>query len=127
MDSSLGSRTMGRMLERSAAADVLTGAVENTLAFNPLIGLRAQDVGKAAAALVRALAVSPRDATEVLGDCAKELGQVLAGTSQAMPDAKDRRFADPAWKSNFLFRRLMQAHSVLQKGLDRLVDHSSLE
>jgi len=102
-------------------------AVESTLAFNPLVGIRARDVGKSALALLRALALPPKDALQIAGGSVKELREVLAGTSGVMPDAKDRRFADPAWKTNFLLKRLMQIHGVTEKALERLIERSSLD
>ena len=115
------------MVARSEITDLVADAVENTLAFNPLVGIRARDVAMSAVALLSAAARTPIEASRFLRDYLHDLRDVLAGTSDAMPAAKDRRFADPAWKSNFLLRRLMQVHGVTQKDLDRLIDRSSLD
>jgi len=105
----------------------LAGAAESTLVFNPLIGLRGRDVATAAGSLIRAVVMSPRAAIKSIRWGVKELRTVVAGASEAAPDPKDRRFADPAWRSNFLSRRLMQAHCVTQKGLAGFIDRSSLD
>ncbi|HWE25393.1 MAG TPA: alpha/beta fold hydrolase [Myxococcales bacterium] len=106
---------------------LVADAVENTLAFNPLIGLRPRDAAAAALALVRALAGSPREAAALFRAYLKEIGDVVRGDSRILPDAKDRRFGDPAWQSNPFCKRLMQAHGVTQKALSQLVERSSLD
>jgi len=80
--------------------EVIADAADGALAFNPLIGLRGRDVAAAAAALLDAVVKSPKEATGSLGAYVKDLRKVVAGTSDAMPDPKDRRFTDPAWRSN---------------------------
>jgi polyhydroxyalkanoate synthase len=97
------------------------------LAFNPLIGLRARDVATAAGALLKGAASSPRQAVASAGAYLKDLRDVAAGASEAMPDPKDRRFADPAWRSNPLCRRLMQTHRLTEQSLHRFIDRSSLD
>src|SRR5260370_28941680 len=106
---------------------MLADAADGALAFNPLIGLRGRDVAAAAGALLDAVVKSPKEATAFLGAYAKDLGKVVVGASDAMPDPKDRRLADPAWRSNFLCKRLMQAHCVTQESLARFSDRSSLD
>ena len=123
---------MGKLLERKIAprdelSDLVVEAIEHTLAFNPLIGIRGQDVALAALALARAMALPPKDMGMMAGEYLSELRVVADGTSEAMPDPKDRRFTDPAWKSNFLFRRLLQLHGATQKSLAKVIDRSSLD
>jgi polyhydroxyalkanoate synthase len=107
--------------------EVISDAADGALAFNPLIGLRGRDVAAAGGALLDAVVRSPREAAAVLGAYTKDLRKVVAGTSDAKPDPKDRRFSDPAWRSNPLSKRLMQAHCVTQESLGRFIDRSSLD
>ncbi|MDT7637030.1 MAG: poly[(R)-3-hydroxyalkanoate] polymerase subunit PhaC [Pseudonocardiales bacterium] len=58
---------------------------------------------------------------ELIG-LATELGRVLIGTSTLAPAERDRRFTDPAWSRNPLFRRLVQAYLAAAGSLDALVD-----
>lgn len=102
-------------------------AAGSTLAFNPLIGVRRRDLAAAGAALLRALAISPGGAIKAAGAYLQELRKVVAGASDAGPDPRDRRFADPAWRSNFACKRFMQVHSITQKALARVIDESSLD
>jgi len=76
-----------------------------------------QAIESLAAVLSRGGAVS----RELIG-LATELGRVLLGTSTLAPAKRDRRFTDPAWSQNPLFRRLVQAYLATTGSLDALVD-----
>lgn len=49
------------------------------------------------------------------------LARVLKGTEQFTPAPKDKRFADPAWNDNPLYRRWGQAYIAVAEAMDRLV------
>jgi polyhydroxyalkanoate synthase len=53
---------------------------------------------------------------------ATELGRVLVGDSAVAPAPRDRRFTDPAWSQNPVFRRLVQAYLAAAGSLEALVD-----
>jgi polyhydroxyalkanoate synthase len=101
-------------------------ATSNTLAINPLIGIRAADFGEAAQALLSTVVRQPVKAARHLGGYAKELGRAALGKSQLQVDPKDKRFTDPAWQSSALHKRLLQAHTVTAKELGRYIDSTSL-
>jgi polyhydroxyalkanoate synthase len=101
-------------------------AVRNTLAVNPLIGIRASDFGGAAQALIGAAVKQPVKAARHLGAYAKELGKAARGQSEVSHDPKDKRFVDPAWQSNPLLKRLVQAHAATGKELGRYIDATAL-
>jgi polyhydroxyalkanoate synthase len=115
------------MRTASELTELLADAAENTLAFNPLLGLRRRDLAAAAGGLLKAVVTSPPAVMRSLGAYATELRQVVVGASQAKPDTKDRRFTDPAWQTNFLSRRLMQAYLVTREQLARFIDRTSLD
>src|ERR1700736_3512410 len=46
----------------------------------------------------------------------RELVRISRGSSQVAPDAKDRRFADPAWRTNPLYRRIGQSYLAASAG-----------
>jgi polyhydroxyalkanoate synthase len=106
--------------------DLAADAAHHTLAFNPLVGLQGRDVARAATSLLKAVASTPRKAGSHYVRYLKELGRVVKGDSELAPDAKDRRFNDPAWRSNAWYRRLMQGFVATQKELDRTIDESEL-
>jgi polyhydroxyalkanoate synthase len=114
----------------AAARDLgglVTEASHNTLALNPLIGLTPREVTSGAASLLKVLAKAPGRTATHYGAYVKELGRVVAGRSDLAPDAKDRRFADPAWKNNVLYTRLMQGYLATQQQLGQVIDASKLD
>ncbi|MEO7854608.1 MAG: alpha/beta fold hydrolase [Rubrivivax sp.] len=118
---------IGAQAELAPADRIADIAAHNTLAVNPLIGIRASDFGGAARALIGAAVRQPRRAARHLGVLASELGKVARGQSQFAPEPKDKRFADPAWQSNVLLKRLMQAHAVTGQQLAAYIDDSALQ
>jgi polyhydroxyalkanoate synthase len=52
---------------------------------------------------------------------------VAAGRSEIRPPKRDRRFADPAWESNWLFRRLLQMHLAVGETVDGLISDAELD
>ncbi len=119
--------SQGAMQVTGELTELVTEASQNTLAANPLIGLQPRDIASAAKSLLKAIALSRQPVTAHLKGYASELAGVIKGESTVAPDPKDRRFVDPAWQSNFLFRRLLQAHMVTQKGLAQVVEESKLD
>jgi len=105
---------------------LVSEASHNTLALNPLIGLSRRDVAGAAKSLLKAVVATPKQAGRHYGRYLKELAQVVQGKSALAPEPKDRRFADPAWKTNALYTRLMQAYLSTQKELSQFIDSSEL-
>ena len=88
--------------------DLVAEASQNTLAINPLIGLSPRDVAGAPKSLPKVMSKAPGKTSTHYGHYLKELATVVKGKSELAPDPKDRRFADPAWKSNALYTRLMR-------------------
>ncbi|HLM87418.1 MAG TPA: alpha/beta fold hydrolase [Streptosporangiaceae bacterium] len=53
--------------------------------------------------------------------------QIGLGKSEVAPEKGDKRFADPAWQQNPLFRTAMQTYLALGSELDVFVDNLGLE
>jgi len=107
--------------------DLVAEASQNTLAINPLIGLSPRDVAGAAKSLLKVMSKTPGKTATHYGHYLKELATVVKGKSELAPDPKDRRFADPAWKSNALYTRLMQTYLATQKELTSVIETSKLD
>jgi polyhydroxyalkanoate synthase subunit PhaC len=58
---------------------------------------------------------------------AQELLRIALGTSAVEPDKGDKRFADPAWRDNPLYRRTMQAYLYFGSRVDPYVDSLGIE
>jgi polyhydroxyalkanoate synthase len=57
----------------------------------------------------------------------KQLARVAAGRSTARPEKRDRRFADPAWESSWLFGRLLQTYLALGEAIDGAITDAWLD
>jgi polyhydroxyalkanoate synthase subunit PhaC len=101
-------------------------AARNTLALNPLVGIRGQDLADSANILFKAMINEPRVATEQWLSFLGELGEIATGKSARAPRAGDRRFSDPAWKESELHSGLLKAYLAWGDAVSGLVDKTSL-
>ena len=102
-------------------------AARNTLAVNPLIGIRASDLLAGARAMAGLAVTEPLRAATHLRDYAATLGQVIGGGSDIAADPKDKRFADPAWSTSPVYKRWLQAYLAAGKQVVGYIDGSKLE
>ncbi len=108
------------------APDLSEAASRNTLALNPLVGIRGQDLVDSAGILFKAVINEPKVATEQWLSFVSEMGSILAGKSERAPKPGDRRFADPAWKESSLHSGLLKAYLAWGETVSGLVDKTSL-
>jgi polyhydroxyalkanoate synthase subunit PhaC len=101
-------------------------AARNTLALNPLVGLRSQDLIDGAATLLRAATNEPAVAARQWLWYMGELSKIVTGSSERSPAAGDKRFVDATWKDSKLHRGLLQAYLAWGTAVERFVDESSL-
>ena len=111
----------GVALLAAEGGDLAARAAQNTLTANPLIGIRAADLQLAARALLKGAAKQPTLFMRHFAEYAGALGDVVRGKSTVAPDPKDKRFADPAWQTSFLHRRLMQVYTQSGQGIDKFI------
>jgi polyhydroxyalkanoate synthase len=81
----------------------------------------------AAVRTVAGLARRPRRPAGRAGALGAELARVAAGRSELRPAKGDRRFADHAWDTNPLLRRLLQAYLAAADGVDGLISDAELD
>ena len=81
----------------------------------------------AAVRLVLEIARHPGGALRRAGELAEELGRIALGSSELAPGPKDRRFADEAWQSNPVLRRLLQAYLATSSAGTELVGEADLD
>jgi polyhydroxyalkanoate synthase subunit PhaC len=112
---------------RTLADHIREQAAEHTLAANPLVGVRGQDILDSASTLLGRMVSNPtvvaREHLSFLG----ELARILTGGSELVPDAKDKRFADPAWKESVPYRALAQCYLAWGAALNRFVDAAKMD
>ena len=112
--------------DRTLADDIADDAAQNTLALNPLVGPRPEELVQAAGTLMRAMASQPQLMMQQWMGFATEFGKIVTGQSELAPDPKDRRFADPAWKSSALHKGLAQSYMAWSQAVTDLVGKTDL-
>jgi polyhydroxyalkanoate synthase subunit PhaC len=108
------------------AADA-AAALDLLLAVAALGPLRRFLPGGAGVRFAAGLARRPHRLAGRAGSLAAELVRVGAGSSTLAPPARDRRFADPAWTSNPLLRRLVQGYLAAGRTAGELLADAGLE
>ena len=83
--------------EPPSAESISEDAARNTLALNPLVGIRGQDLVDSANILFKAVISEPKVATEQWLSFLGELGEIASGKSARAPKAGDRRFSVATW------------------------------
>ena len=81
----------------------------------------------AAVGVAASLARRPDRAARRVGGLGVELARVASGRSEVRPAKLDRRFADPAWESSWLFRRLLQTHVAVGEAVDGVISDAELD
>ncbi|VVP35969.1 Poly(3-hydroxyalkanoate) polymerase subunit PhaC [Pseudomonas fluorescens] len=106
--------------------DLKYQASENTLGLNPVVGLRGKDLLASARMVLRQAIKQPIHSARHVAHFGRELTHVLLGKSGLQPTSDDRRFADPAWSQNPLYKRYLQTYLAWRKELHDWIDHSNL-
>jgi len=130
METLTGSGSPGRPADASGdgtdpAAEVtdyryLTGA-------QPFAGTQLGDIGAAAQRMMNLAFQRPEVAYENITRFWKEQFRIYTGKSDLAPEKGDRRFNDPAWTSNPLYKQAMQTHLSVRNSLEAWVEGLPVE
>jgi polyhydroxyalkanoate synthase subunit PhaC len=120
-----GQRADGQAVAGEAVAEA--AALDLLLAMAALGPLRRLMPGSAGVELGSRLARQPVALGRRIGSLAAELARIGLGASTLAPSTRDRRFADPAWTSNPLLRRLVQAYLAAGQTAEQLLADADLE
>jgi len=102
--------------------DLGGGAAENTMAMNPIVGLAREDLIGAVGVLLRETAGRPVKTFKHMKKLSGEVVRIVRNRSDLTPDPKDKRFKDPAFRSNPLYRAGMQYYLAVHKGVGEWMD-----
>ena len=91
------------------------------------VGQRRLLPGPEAGRLLAKAAVQPLSTARRGARLAGGLAGALVGRSTLTPERGDRRFSDPAWSENWVFRRILQGYLACRRGGARLVDDAELD
>ena len=106
--------------------DIREQAAAHTLAANPLVGVRTEDLVASARLLLSEMLNHPAVAMRQWVALLAEFGRIATGDSALAPDPKDRRFADQAWKDNAIYRALAQSYLAWGNALYRFLDEAKI-
>ncbi len=102
-------------------------AAQSTIALGPLIGLAREDFICAVALLLRETASDPSRSLKHMQAFGGDLVKIMTGKSDLAPDAKDKRFMDPAWRYNPFFKAGAQYYLAVQKGMKSWLEELELD
>src|SRR5579862_4247398 len=100
-------------------ATMTTGGAAESVGGGDAVGM--PSLGQAAGGLAAALSQGATVAREA-GRLGVELARIAWGRSDVAPAKGDRRFTDPAWTSNPMFRMIGQSYLASAQALDRVVE-----
>jgi polyhydroxyalkanoate synthase len=118
---------MAKDLADALEPDIREQAAAHTLAANPLVGVRAEDILASVHLLLGETASNPTLAARQYMAWLTELGRIALGGSTLAPDPKDRRFADPAWRENAAYRALAQSYFAWVNALHHFVNEARID
>ena len=108
-------------------AGAFDAANDATMALGPLTGLAREDFIGAIGLMLRQTAANPDKAFKAAGAFSEDVIQILTGKSDLAPDAKDKRFMDPAWQFNPFFKAGAQYYLAVQKGVKSYIKDLELD
>jgi polyhydroxyalkanoate synthase subunit PhaC len=117
---------MANSLTDAQEQDIREQATAHTLAANPLVGVRGEDLVASARFLLGEILNNPAVSMRQYVALLAELGRIATGGSALAPDPKDRRFADPAWKNNAAYRALAQSYLAWGNALYGFLDEAKI-
>jgi polyhydroxyalkanoate synthase len=98
-----------------SAERMTTASAEALLGPNPFVGFRPRDVVREAVRVATLTLTQPRLGVRTAMGLGRELRRVFEDRSELAPNARDRRFADPQWKSNPAYRRWLQSYLAFEQ------------
>ncbi|MBX3479037.1 MAG: alpha/beta fold hydrolase [Caulobacter sp.] len=98
------------------------GATDGAGGLNPIVGVAREDLIGAVGVLLRETAGRPVKTLKHVAKFNGELVKILTGRSELEAGPKDKRFADPAWRYNPLYKAGMQYYLAVQKGVAGWLD-----
>ncbi|MFV3329437.1 class II poly(R)-hydroxyalkanoic acid synthase [Pseudomonas sp. NY15437] len=107
-------------------SDLPQQAAENTLNLSPVIGIQGKDLLTSARMVLLQAVKQPFHSAKHVAHFGLELKNVLLGKSELKPSDDDRRFNDPAWSQNPLYRRYLQTYLAWRKELHSWIGDSDL-
>ncbi len=97
-----------------------------TLAFNPIMGMRTNDLTDAAQVMLKAVATQPMVAAKAWMGLMGNLVDIVTGKTDTAPDKSDKRFADPTWGKSKIHKGLWQGYNAWSHAVNEFVEKAEL-
>lgn len=101
-------------------------AAETTVALNPIVGVRKEELVKSIGVLLKHTSAQPRLMQKHMTAYGKDLLDIATGKSELGVDPRDRRFQDKTWEQNPFYKAGLQSWLAMQKGLTGWVEDTEL-
>ncbi|MCY1347256.1 Poly(3-hydroxyalkanoate) polymerase subunit PhaC [compost metagenome] len=101
-------------------------AAKHTLSLNPAFGPRGRDLLGSARMVLRQVLKQPAHSAKHMAAFGAELKNILLDRSELAPAAGDKRFDDPAWQRNPLYRRYLRTYLAWCRELNDWISTSNL-
>ena len=105
----------------------LAGGAEAAFGPGPFAGFGLRQAGGVLRFAGRQMVHQPQVLLRGAPGVSRGLLRAVLGKSEVAPDKGDKRFADPAWRDNPVFRAVMQTYLYLGSGVDGVVDNLGVE
>jgi poly[(R)-3-hydroxyalkanoate] polymerase subunit PhaC len=102
-------------------------AAETTTAFSPIVGVHRSELVRSLGVVVRQAALDPLKLGKHFFNYSKDIKDIIVGKSDYAPHAKDRRFQDPSWAMNPLYRRAMQGWMAMKQNLNNWLSDAEID
>ena len=101
-------------------------AAQTPTALNPMIGVRGADLVKSLGVVMAHAARQPAPFAKHVGNYSKDIFNILKGDSDIAPAPKDRRFKDPTWQHNRVYKYSLQSWLAMRKGFEGWIEESGV-
>ncbi|MDR6915406.1 polyhydroxyalkanoate synthase [Pseudomonas sp. 3296] len=101
-------------------------AAKHTLSLNPAFGPRGRDILSSARMVLQQVLKQPVHSARHMAAFGMELKNILLDRSDLKPAAGDKRFDEPAWQGNPLYRRYMRAYLAWCREMNDWISSSNL-
>ena len=108
------------------ADDLAASAADGMLGPNPFVGLRPCDIVATAQKIGAQAMRQPGLVMEQEMALVRKLFGLFSGQAESTPPKGDKRFTDPAWQNNSLYRMTLQGYLAWRNALEGFVDRSGL-
>ena len=119
--------TVEKPTEVAEQATESVGGQATTFGLTPFVGLQGADIFNVGQQVFQQVIQQQPLAMKTYTNYLMELGRIWSGQSTVEPDAKDKRFADEAWKTNPFYRMYLQTYLTWRESINAFLDEAEMD